>query len=539
MWLDSYVYLSRHGVFYFRWPLPQTAGVASRTTIRLSLGVRCPKQAGELSRYLASCGATIGRSGTLRNMRHDELRAKVHDYFKSQLEGFKERIDAGGLLGQRQHMAQRTSQALAEGPSEDFWGVVAPEGTDAFLTRFCGVSGIPEDEAVARPTRLLEEIKNAFRDVLRAQAEYQARLGSYDYAEHSVPRIAVTESDVVQQPSIPLSQAIGEYIGENRRANSWGVTTFDKKTAHLNTLIEVLGGDRQTQAITKQDALDLKRIVLALPKNRQKMPATRGLSIFEAIAIVGVEKNDAVTVNYYLGTFHSFFGWLVNNGYAAENPFSGIKVGKTSGKAKTKRKPFKSDALKAMHTELTQNGMALVKSQSHKWATLIGMFSGARLNEVCQLEVADVLQEGDIWYFNMTDEGENKKRLKTAASHRKVPVHAELLRLGLLEYREGVTRNKATRLFPDYSYEERGGYGRSLGRWFNGVFLVKLGLKSDEYVFHSFRHTMVNQLAQANVQEPIYQCIVGHERKGVTQEVYNREGFTVSQLKEAIDLFSI
>jgi hypothetical protein len=50
---------------------------------------------------------------------------------------------------------------------------------------------------------------------------------------------------------------------------------------------------------------------------------------------------------------------------------------------------------------------------------------------------------------------------------------------------------------------------------------------------------MITRLAQADVEEPIYQSIVGHERQGVTQQVYNRQGYTLQQLKTAIDKFAI
>ena len=44
---------------------------------------------------------------------------------------------------------------------------------------------------------------------------------------------------------------------------------------------------------------------------------------------------------------------------------------------------------------------------------------------------------------------------------------------------------------------------------------------------------------RADVPEPIYQCIVGHARAGVTQQVYLREGFTLRQLSEAIEKFGV
>ena len=62
------------------------------------------------------------------------------------------------------------------------------------------------------------------------------------------------------------------------------------------------------------------------------------------------------------------------------------------------------------------------------------MFAGARLNEICQLQVADIQQEDGIWFFNLMDDGDSNKRFKSDAAIRKVPIHDELLRLGLLDF---------------------------------------------------------------------------------------------------------
>jgi integrase len=168
---------------------------------------------------------------------------------------------------------------------------------------------------------------------------------------------------------------------------------------------------------------------------------------------------------------------------------------------------------------------------------LLGMFTGARLNEICQLDIADVQQDGGIWFLNITDEGNDTKSVKSQAGRRNVPLHAELIRLGFLDFVE--SRKSGARLFPDYKFITNGGYGRNLSRWCNDVFLPKLGIKQPGLVFHSFRHTVVTRLSQADVPEPIIQCLVGHARSGVTQEVYNRGGYRLAQLKEAVDRFQI
>lgn len=64
-------------------------------------------------------------------------------------------------------------------------------------------------------------------------------------------------------------------------------------------------------------------------------------------------------------------------------------------------------------------------------------------------------------------------------------------------------------------------------------------MNENSLVFHSLRHTMVTRLAQVGVPEPPYQEIVGHERQGVVQRVYFKEGHTLSQRSEAIEHFEI
>lgn len=538
MRIDSYAYKSRHGIFYFRWPLPTVADQRSRATIRISLGVRCPKQAGDIARYLASFGRTLGLTEALSRMRYDELRATVHAVFKSRLDAYQHRVAKTGP-DTRDVAATQGELAWAEGPSADYWEVYAQNGKDAFLSDFCASHGIPIAEVTASPDRWLDEIKNAHRDMLRAMQEYQARLSSYEYkgaVSDAEPKIV---PDVTVTRGITLQGAIDEYIGENRRAKTWEIRTFDKKQATLAVLTEILGEAKPLRAITDEDAQDIKRLIQRLPVNRNKLPQTKALSIRDSVEVVGLSTISTVTVNGYLSMFQSFFDWAVKNRHIRENLFAGMRVGKASKTGQQQRQAFSASALKAVYSELTENRLGLVKSECHKWATLIGIFSGARLNEICQLESADVQQEDGIWCFSLTDEGESTKRFKSDSAHRKVPMHEELIRLGLLEYHKRMSAEHSVRLFPEYSYSARDGYGRALGRWFNDQLTVKLGIKSKNHVFHGLRHTMVTRLGQADVPEPIIQSIVGHAKKGVTQQTYNREGYKLRQLKEAIEKYQV
>ena len=49
------------------------------------------------------------------------------------------------------------------------------------------------------------------------------------------------------------------------------------------------------------------------------------------------------------------------------------------------------------------------KYDALRWVPLIALYSGMRLGEICQLRTADVILEGKVWFFDVTDEGSGTK----------------------------------------------------------------------------------------------------------------------------------
>ena len=73
------------------------------------------------------------------------------------------------------------------------------------------------------------------------------------------------------------------------------------------------------------------------------------------------------------------------------------------------------------------------------WATLISAYLGARLNEVCQLNVSDMEKVDGIWAINFNADSEDKN-IKTGAGNRIIPLYPKLLDLGLLDYMKQMER---------------------------------------------------------------------------------------------------
>lgn len=526
MMLSSYLSPSRHGVYYFRWPIPPSHE-RKRTTVRISLRTRCPDRAGDLARYLASCGRILGDNSALAGLRQSEIRDKVQAYFKAQLDQYLDWLDRRGL----------SKNALEDVRCEmlDHESYLDMEmGSDQYLPvkPFLRKSGLTTQDWQSSQPMMQRELRKGRRDLLTAVLEAAERLERYSYED--APAIAPAAPAPALPSSSPLGAAVDDFISEHSR--QWQPKTTGQNRAYLNILVEHFGPDRLLATITKQDASEVKKVLQALPASRNTKPKLKVMPLVQVIKEPGHKKIAAKTINSHIQMFKMFFDWAERHGHAPHTLFEGMKVAKEKN-AETAVKPYTPDQTALIFKELTDNPSGLVRKESHKWGVLLGLFTGARLNEICQLDIADIQQDGGQWFLNITDEGDDNKRVKASASRRKVPLHSELIRLGFLDFVE--SRKRGKRLFPDYSFKVNGGYGRNLGRWYNESFLPKLGIKKPGIVFHSFRHTMVTRLGRADVPEPIYQCIVGHARAGVTQQVYLRQGFTMRQLSEAIEKFRV
>lgn len=539
MKLAAYLSQSRHGIFYFRWPLPPRPGRPNeRGTLRLSLNTRCPKKAGEMARHLSSYGLALTSSPEAKDMRHEEIRESIRAYHQKLLDKQVAWAKENGLPSDNYVHALKDHIEMTAGKSEHYWDILdSKTGGVEFLPDFCNEAGLPSSLAETKAALLLSEIKSARRDQMKAFLTFLGSLERYDFSTGSDGTAqTVAANHPPEFTGILLSTAVAEYLEENRLASSWALRTADGKRSELALIGEVLGSDRPIGDVTKSDANEVKRCLQQLPKHRNKLPETMNLTLRDAIALPGMEKVAPTTVNKALTTISTFFAWAERNGHVEKNVFDGMRVGRGGKKATTPRKAFNEFQMKTMYRELTENGKGLLRSDDHKWATLIAMFTGARKNEVCQMIGSDIVQEQGVWCFSINDEGDGKS-LKTDAAKRLVPIHETLISLGALELADK-QGDRSKRIF-DYSFHKADGYGRNLGRWFNDSFTFKLGIKSKDLVFHSFRHTMITRLGQAGVAEPIIKALVGHEQTGVTQQVYFREGYTIQQLLDGMSMFKI
>lgn len=459
-------------------------------------------------------------------MDHSEIRAILHKYFHDLLAQRKAVLDRFGPFTAEKVQGLRSFQ--------EWIAQAITDGTDEI---------IPGEDMHLRLKPVLESTN---RDISPDSADYQALRSMYKHAASGYcsdlmdynqglldfkfnKPLSTTHEGKKSEPKHTLESVIARFI--NEMSDTWERRTRQEREDCFQLLTELLGTEFNISELDVHKARYVKETLLKVPAHRNKNKATKGLPLLAQIDVPDVKKISTTSINKYLILYGSLMSWATRNGFAKVNPFTGMTL---KNKTAKERAAFEDKHIKAILGELDKGTQGLADKDFKRWGTLIGLYTGARLNEIASLTPADVKQEDGIWYFDI-NENEDDKNVKTEAGKRRIPVHSFLLKQGFLDYLTKVkAMPKGTRLLHEMTFVEGHGWGRKLSRWFNDILLKDLELKSNALVFHSLRHTAVTNMRRAGVESPIVSAVVGHEAQGVTEAVYMHK-YTLKQLRDAIE----
>ncbi|MBL4761577.1 MAG: site-specific integrase [Gammaproteobacteria bacterium] len=313
-----------------------------------------------------------------------------------------------------------------------------------------------------------------------------------------------------------LSGALERYIIEKKKVWNPKSTNGNERDVRLKieTFIGILG-DLPCQQLQSTHIATYKNSLFKLPANRSKLKIYRDLNISKLLEL-GIPEHHKLgneTLGNHFNKVSGFLDWCHRNGLMGSNlklPLSRVIV--KSKSAPDQRDVFDDNDL----MRLFNSGQYLSgshKKPSHYFVPLLGLFTGARLNELCQLYCSDVYQEKgtNIWVLDINADTDDK-RLKRATHTRLVPLHPALIELGFVDYIQNL---KTQRVFPELTFK-RDGYGQTLSRWFNEIYRstkhCNVGQSPSEHKnFHSFRHGFITQLGN-DFEVPQHKIahIVGH-----------------------------
>ena len=220
-----------------------------------------------------------------------------------------------------------------------------------------------------------------------------------------------------------------------------------------------------------------------------------------------------------------------------KNPFGkGIKL-VVDTRAEEKRQPFSAADLKAIFSTGVYRSGERPRGgggEAAFWLPLMALLSGARQGELAQLRVMDLAQDAEtgVWHLDIGTAG--GRSIKTASSRRKIPLHPELERIGLLRYRQSLLDAGSKPDSPLWPHVEADNEGRQNGpwsKWFNRYLRDKAGIDDRTKVFHSFRHTFKELARAAKLAEDVHDALTGHTGGGVGRQY---GGFGLKVLAEEL-----
>ena len=518
-------YLVRHrNILYARVSVPKSLRARlGRAEYRFSLGTSYFALARPCAQKLAAVGKELFTllatgNGPMSTMTDHEMRALVYGWLQKTLQECEEfrltarAIDPDQLEINLDAMSDYRSGALEALAYRQYQSV---RGDVDKLLSSKNIEGITSSSR--EYTFLCRELLKARVEV--ADQQLQMDLGNY-------PPQNITPQPISNNRVSPvlLSDAIEAFIKEKTEDPKMGWTRPSSQQTNI-PIIQLFGelvGTLSVYRLTKEHIKEYKAKISSLPARRTVLKRYRKYTLEQLLnmEIPNKDKLDDRTISNYYRVVGSFLKWASNeyNISSGLDSLLSIKLTKAPNSA---RDPFTADDLKTLFYSPYYTEDKFSDKQSHYfWVPLIALFSGMRLEEICQLHLDDIYEDDGVWVFDLNNN--DGKSLKNNTSIRKVPIHPRLVtELNFLSFVRKQRKTKTKRLFPNLNLSSKNKYGDRVQKWFDDTYKRKLNIKDDpawkKKTFHSFRMTFEtlcnNELGIPPYQ---YQVVVGQSPTGLT-----------------------
>ena len=319
-------------------------------------------------------------------------------------------------------------------------------------------------------------------------------------ASEALAKIVIAGAAAARSPR--LSEAIGKFTRERQGSEAWMPKTAEK-WRHALELVADWFGDRHTSDIDRHELVLFRDGLRRLPRNAGKIAELKNATMREQTES-GYPPISATTVNQIMTMVSGFWAWMAkdpNTYHVKSSIATGLKLAKAESE---KRRSYSEADLRALFSSVEFSGKTFLHTYMY-WALPMTLLTGARINEIAQLGVDDFRTEDGVSVIALCEPG---KRAKNRNARRLVPVHPELVRLGLLRHVEHLRASGEAQLFPELT-ERRDGHGQAVSRWF-GKYASRAGIDDRTKVLHSTRNTFITALEHANINELTITRIVGH-----------------------------
>lgn len=353
----------------------------------------------------------------------------------------------------------------------------------------------------------------------RTEQERQTLLKAVERIGGAPGAVQAPQAHPADSPPQPSPEAthptMGEVIDRFLVAmQDQGKTPMLKKHRTCLPLLRDIVGHLRTSEVKQAYLNEFFKLVLKLPPNWTKKPDLRETG-WAAMARGNTGK--CIAQGTFDGTYKAsvsiFLKWAIGN-YQDEGLSPNLTLthilytGPRSG-TENKQRPLEQEELRRLFAGKELHSFAADGSDVHKfWILAALLYSGARVNELCQINPqADWLQVDGVDLLSITESTESDdevvKSVKNKTSIRLVPIHPALIEAGFLDYLQAARDAGAKRLFPQWAPKLEKASWRA-EEWIRSFF-KQLGLRDDTkgarvVGAHAFRSTFIHAAVNAGVE---------------------------------------
>lgn len=366
----------------------------------------------------------------------------------------------------------------------------------------------------------------------------------------SAPAVASPSASVALPPGPSLKCVVEDHLQSGK--GRWTQKTYEGKRTKLGYLVEHIGAETPVSAITSDIIRSYKAAILRLRSNHRMGKAK---SFAEKQTPNENHRIASETVLNIYNPARAFFAWATNvAGYLSVNPAANIRIEVPKKiKGQKSRRPFTELELRKLFSGPVFTGCSSAKRRltpgevklkdDYFWIPVLGLYTGARLGELVQLHLRDVVIDGPIPYIEISETvdsaGANQphKHVKSEAGIRRIPLHPDVMALGLADFVKRRRKLKhSPRLFWPIKFGADGQASTVFSKWFARL-LDKRDLKDPALTFHSLRHGMQDALRDAKHPQYVIDRLFGHS-SGTTADEYGI-GASLEVLAEAVGAMKV
>ncbi|MCX2893420.1 tyrosine-type recombinase/integrase [Stenotrophomonas lactitubi] len=280
-----------------------------------------------------------------------------------------------------------------------------------------------------------------------------------------------------------------------------------RRSAGLDALSEEWAATSDLKTVRFQRQQAYKELCRYLGSNRSPTAVTGALAASYVDESLLQSKDSPSTRRRKLSALAAFWEWMSSRCYLPKgtNPWKGFRIRAEGASSTPKKRPYTMP-------ELVQLFSGQPNYPALREVMVLGLYTGARIDEICSIKRGDVRVEDGFVYIHIC-------KSKTAAGTRTLaiwhPIAKELL-MRRLKRKEA----KAAQLFPEL---KGGGYDNKLSWRVGQAFRYHRNGRglTGATDFHSLRRTFITRLENLGVDQVRIARYVGHSLPTLAFQLYS------------------